>query len=917
MKKVILLLAISSLLTTLLFAQVSPGGMNYQAVARNLKGEILPNQPVSLKVSLFSVQSSGKVEYYNEVHNVTTSVTGVFSLIIGGGTPARGSTYHTIPWSTQNIWMEVAIKSSADAAYLVTSSSKLLAVPYAYHAMTADRLAGTNGNNATSPGNPSGAWQLAGNSTSNPANDKLGTTDSIDIKIVTNNIERMRIFGNGNININKNVRINAKLTVDSSTFLNQIGGSTINYGPFTVDRQSPTLLSGILTVDRATDLNSTLNVDGATDLNSRLNVNYLSPTLLTGTLRVNGITDLNSALNVNNISPTLLTGTLQVNRDALYKERLKIESTYQTDTSGLNPSSGALEVGGGASIAKNLYVGGIAKFGGPAAFGGAVTISDLTQSTSTTTGALKIAGGVGIGRRLNVKEGGLFESTLGVAGITSLTNTTQATASNNGALVVTGGAGIAGNLFTGGTLTSAGAAQINNTLSVNGAGDLAPGGYIANFRNTTGVNGINIQVKNASTAVNNSNDFITFRNDGGTIVGRIEGETLEQLRVSPDHLNTLKAYEYAVATGSINVAIAGLELAQASVGIAAAASSSTACIGLGACITAPIPSLIIHAGTTFVMKLANTVSQALSLTAAVVSKNDYKNNKESSVGVTYQSGSADYAEWLPKANPSDAFKAGSVVGIKNGRISLTTAGADKIFVISTKPIVLGNMPPQGHEASYEKVAFMGQVPVFVFGKVNMGDYILPTGNNDGLAKAISPDKMKPEDYVNIVGVAWSASENGTFSEINVAIGLNTNDVSKLVSAQSKEIADLKSHINETNSILAKLVPGFKEATGVTPSDVAVSTPAVHAQHIDAKGALIPEAKDIVYIEVTRPQIDAMFAMAEKLFVENGGDLNTDPFWKMIKTEAGFKEKTIQALEVKLKHAIHMHQTINAEYLHGK
>ena len=728
----------------------------------------------------------------------------------------------------------------------------------------------------------------------------------------------MRIFGNGNMAIRKELQINANLTVDSSAFLNKIGGSTINYGPFTVERQSPTLLSGTLTVDRATDLNSSLNVDGATDLNSRLNVNNTSPTLLTGTLRVNGISDLNSNLNVNNASPTLLTGTLQVNRDALYKERLKIESTYQTDTSGANPSSGALEVSGGASIAKNLYVGGIAKFGGPAAFGGAVTISDLTQSTSTSTGALRVAGGVGIGRRLNVKEGGLFESTLGVAGITSLTNTTQSTANDNGALVVSGGAGIAGNIFTGGTFTSTGAAQINNTLTVNGVGDLAPGGYIANFRNTTGANGINIQVKNAATAVNNNNDFVTFRNDAGNIVGRIEGETLGELRMSPDHLNTLKAYEYAVATGSINVAIAGLEVAQAVIGVAAASSSSTACVGFGACITAPIPSLIISSGTTLVLKIANAVSQSASLAAAVISKADYISNKEGTVGVTYQSGSADYAEWLPKANSAEAFKAGSVVGIKNGRISLNTSGADKLFVISTKPIVLGNMPPAGQEASYEKVAFMGQVPVFVFGQVNMGDYILPTGKNDGLAKAVSPDKMKPEDYVNIVGVAWSASDNSTFSKINVAIGLNTNDISKMVTAQSKEIAELKSHINETNAILAKLVPGFAAASGVSETSVAAApAPVAHVPHADVKETITAGANDIVYVEVTRSQVDAMFALAEKTFVANGGDLNKDPFWKLIKNDPGFKEQTIQQIQGKLKNAIHVHEGVNKQYLNGK
>ena len=60
MKKVILLLAMSSLLSTMLLAQSSPEGMNYQAVARNSKGEILANQPIALKVIVFSMQSNGK-----------------------------------------------------------------------------------------------------------------------------------------------------------------------------------------------------------------------------------------------------------------------------------------------------------------------------------------------------------------------------------------------------------------------------------------------------------------------------------------------------------------------------------------------------------------------------------------------------------------------------------------------------------------------------------------------------------------------------------------------------------------------------------------------------------------------------------------------------------------------------------------
>ena len=110
------------------------------------------------------------------------------------------------------------------------------------------------------------------------------------------------------------------------------------------------------------------------------------------------------------------------------------------------------------------------------------------------------------------------------------------------------------------------------------------------------------------------------------------------------------------------------------------------------------------------------------------------------------------------------------------------------------------MPVAGKESDYEKVAFMGQVPVHVLGKVNMGDYILPSGDNNGFGKAVSPAKMKSEDYDKIVGMAWSASNNDTYSQVNVAIGLNTGDISKVVAVQHKEIDELKQKMSETNNL---------------------------------------------------------------------------------------------------------------------
>jgi len=908
MKKVIVLLALSCMFTTLLIGQSSPDGMNYQAVARNLKGEILPTQPISLRVVLFSLHGAGNTNYYTEVHDVVTSPAGVFSLVIGKGKQELGA-FAIIPWSGENIWMEVSIKSKGESGFSLISNSKLLAVPYAFHALSAERLTGENLSAGT--GSPANNWMLDGNGGTNPVEDRLGTTDSIDLVMVSNNLERLRIYGAGNILIQKNVRMKSNFTLDSSAYLNDLGGATINYGAFTVERQSPTLLSGTLTVDNETDLNSSLNVDGITDLQSHLNVNNLSQTKLTGTLRVDGITDLNSALNVNNISPTALTGTLRVDRDATLLEKLLVNSLYQTDTTGTSPS-GSLQVLGGAYIGKNLYIGGIAKFGGPVGFGGAVSINDLTQSTSTSTGALIVKGGVGIAKRLNVGEGVLFGSTLGVTGITSLTNATQSTAVGNGSLVVSGGVGIAKNAWVGGTLTSAGITTINNVLNVN-----ASGSYIANFVNSTNANGISIQVGVATPS--NSNNFVTFKNASGNVVGRIEGETLAELHSSPEYVTEKEAFIYEVVTGSVDLAIAAFEVAQGVVDVVAASSSSTACVGFGACITAPIPSFIIAAGTSLVLKIANAASEATSLAGAVTVRNQWVSNKEATVGVTYQSSAGDYAEWLMKSNPSEKYHPGYVVGLKNGKISLNTLDAEKLFVISTKPIVLGNMPAEGKEADYEKVAFMGQVPVQVLGKVNAGDYILPSGKNNGLAIAVSPAKMKTEDYTRIVGVAWSNSQNEVFGQVNTAIGLNTGDISKVVVEQSKEISDLKSKMNETNVLLAKLVPGFKEAAGI--KDVNVKTipnlvrpTDVHDNH---QGVVTATPGDIVYFEVSNDQLNAMFAMAEKIFLENGGDVNAHPFWKKMKTEPGFKESTMQQVASKFKAAIHTHKDINKAHLSGK
>lgn len=60
------------------FSQALPKGMNYQAVARDQKGQVIANEDIELKIELTSLQSGHEKIYYSESHNVTTNLLGLF-----------------------------------------------------------------------------------------------------------------------------------------------------------------------------------------------------------------------------------------------------------------------------------------------------------------------------------------------------------------------------------------------------------------------------------------------------------------------------------------------------------------------------------------------------------------------------------------------------------------------------------------------------------------------------------------------------------------------------------------------------------------------------------------------------------------------------------------------------------------------
>jgi hypothetical protein len=704
-------------------------------------------------------------------------------------------------------------------------------------------------------------WSLKGNYDSNPDDPdyhRLGTTDAIDFAIVTTNEERIRVLANGDVNIENSLQVKKNVN------LNTTEGETINYGPFTVHNQSPTLLSGTLVVDEETDLNSSLNVDGPTYLNSSLDVD----------------------------SFTILNSTLRTKKDATFNQHVYLNHPATGDDTteylSLSTTTGALVVTGGVGMGGNLNVGGKAAFGGPVEFGDRVRLTATYGSTSPSTGTLIVGGGAGIGENLYV--GGLGD--------------------------ITGNMNIGGNLYLDGTFEL-----------INAGGE----GYVATFENESNGNGISIQV--GAAVPHNNNQFITFLNSAGEQVGAIIGEN------GPDDLANNGDYQQELAFKITDLAISGTDLIISGVAIIqsvlelfASTTSSTFCAGVGACVTSPIPSFIVSSGAKVIVEAANLVLIIVDVAQVATDLGLFVTRYEASFGVTYESGGSDYAEYLPKYDVNEIFWKGAVVGMKNGLITMNTKDADRIMVISHKPVVLGGMPADGNKDAYEMVAFMGQVPTHIMGPAEPGDYILANGFHNGFGVARNPNDMRPNDYKNVLGVAWEGAKGMKANIVNVAVGLNTNDMADLVvqqakdtKAQQEEIKSLENQLKETNAILAQLVPGFKEAAGI--KDEIKEGPAVSVKK-SVEEQVTPEyasdsdhehdpngrtsEDDIVYYQVSEDELEASFALARKAFIEAGVDLSEHPFWQRIDTEPDYKEEVKQDMRKKLEFAMHTHKTINQE-----
>jgi len=670
------LTAVLLLLATTVFAQNTPAGINYQAVARNEKGQILANKIISLEISLYAGQTGSKTAY-SEIHRIQTNELGLFTLVVGKGEVRKGD-FQQVPWSTMNIWMELAMDETGGKDFKTINASQLMAVPYAFHAGTASELKHSQ---AEGSEKTAAYWKANGNDQTFPGPHFVGTLDNKDLVFKTSNVERLRITA-----------------------------------------------AGVVTI--------------------------------VGDLAIGNNADVGNNLTVNN----------------------------------------------NANILKSLSVG-----------------EDLT-----------------------------------VNGFVRFNNTTQSTTKDNGAVIIEGGVGIEKNVNIGGDLTSTGKLTVNSLSDLNGQVtiDANLGGAQEDYdayplRVEGGDHGIAIKIK--QTLPDRNANFLTMYDGAGNPMGRIEGfQGLQGVarNIVTDIIGGIPDFGDVIGAND--------DTDQAPAAVPSSATQFfNSNYGFGALNSTldfvySIIQFTVNAvgasGACLSGDCDDVVWSAISMIVNGVKLGGYIAYNEINVGVAFESGGADYAEWLRKANSGELLNFGDVVGVKGGVVSKHFAEAEKFMVISQHPTVIGAMPDEQAADQYEKIAFMGQVPVKVIGVVSQGDYILPSGNGDGMAIAVAPGAMLAKDYSRIIGIAWGESDGKKlFDYVNTAVGINANDMAHL-------IENLQIVVNQMQVALQQVNPEYKpqffavEGTEIAARPAYTTSPTIEqiamsrfapSNYADLKAALQP------------------------------------------------------------------------------
>jgi len=202
MKKLLFLISVLFYcLTTFVYSQ-APQSFKYQAIARDIDGNVITNQQISLKINLLQGSKTGQI-VYSEIHSLRTNQFGLISLEMGQGKNKTGE-ISMINWALGNYYVSTEVDITGGSEFVTMGVSQLLSVPYALYA-----------ENSGSGAKSDDDWITSGNLTylsSNTALCGIGKSNpayKLDINAATNDLYACNLFLTSN-------------TANAATFYSQL-----------------------------------------------------------------------------------------------------------------------------------------------------------------------------------------------------------------------------------------------------------------------------------------------------------------------------------------------------------------------------------------------------------------------------------------------------------------------------------------------------------------------------------------------------------------------------------------------------------------------------------------------------------------------------------------------------------------------
>ena len=174
--KRILLVLVAVFVWSVVYSQES-NAISYQAIARDASGATVKDKKISVRISIIDGSVSGEV-VYQEIHHPVTDKSGVVSLMIGKG--ETSDDFSGINWSSGVFYLRTEMDINGGSNYSISSTSRMLSVPYALYAEKATVLDGNfvmaddmNLANVLSNGNDAEGLQIKGLAVPTDENDAI------------------------------------------------------------------------------------------------------------------------------------------------------------------------------------------------------------------------------------------------------------------------------------------------------------------------------------------------------------------------------------------------------------------------------------------------------------------------------------------------------------------------------------------------------------------------------------------------------------------------------------------------------------------------------------------------------------------------------------------------------------------------